>query len=105
MTASSSGIGPVHRFLVTAPIGQRIDIWAVTGRYANWIEGRGPAERETWLVTCFDQHAARFRRTCAARDKTTLEEIEGAGDDERYTLVSGNPEAGWRPEQAEESSS
>jgi hypothetical protein len=84
----------VHRFLVTAPIGERMDMWAVTGAFANWIEGRGPEDRETWLVTCFDEHASGFLE--AARNTgVTVEEIEGAGDDERYLLLVGDSGTGW----------
>lgn len=86
----------VHRFLVTAPLGDRMDVWAATGTVANWIEGRGPAERETWLVTCMGEHAGFFLEVARKRD-VTVEEIEGAGDDERYVLRAGEPGTGWKP--------
>jgi hypothetical protein len=84
----------VHRFLVTAPIGERMDMWAVTAIFANWIEGRGPEDRETWLVTCFDEHAQGFLEA-GRRSGVTVEEVEGAGDDERYVMRVGEPGTGW----------
>lgn len=90
-----SDLGDVHRYLITAPIAERMDTWAATGMFANWIEGRGPEDRQTWLVTCFDHHAPSF--LAAARNiGVTVEEIEGAGDDERYVLIAGEPGTGWQ---------
>ncbi len=84
----------VHRFLVTAPIHLRLAVWADTAAFANWIEGRGPQDRETWLVTSFSQHADSFLEV--ARDiGVTVEEIEGAGDDERYVMLVGEHGTGW----------
>ena len=86
--------GPVHRFLLTAPMGLRMDTWAATAMFTNWIDGRGPEDRQTWLVTCFDAHAHSFLQ--AARNiGVTVEEIEGAGDDERYVMLVGEPGTGW----------
>lgn len=85
----------VRRFLVTAPICERMDMWAATAAFANWIEGRGPEDRETWLVTCFDVHARIF--LAAAREVgATVEQIEGAGDTERYVLLTGEAATGWQ---------
>lgn len=87
----------VHRYLVTGEIGPRMDVWAYTAAYANWIEGRlapGRAATETWLVICFDEHAAAFLAYAKAAG-VTVEEIEGAGDDESYTLLVGDPGSGW----------
>ena len=81
----------VHRYLVTASTGSRMDLWAATGAYANWIEGRGPQERETWLVTCFAEHSSHFLAAARQRADATVEEIEGAGDAEQYVLVAGEP--------------
>jgi hypothetical protein len=86
----------VHRFLVTAAEGPKFDLWSVTGFFANWIEGRPNGERETWLVTVFDEAAGSFLD--AARPAgVTVEEIEGAGDDERYVMRVGEPGTGWKP--------
>ncbi len=85
----------VRRFLITAPTALRMDAWAATGMFANWLEGRGPEDRETWLVTCFGEHAHSFLD--AARNiGVTVEEIEDAGDDERYVMLVGEPGTGWQ---------
>jgi hypothetical protein len=84
----------VHRYLVTAPTDLRMDTWAATGMFTNWLEGRGPEDRQTWLVTCFDEHSHTLLD--AARNiGVTVEEIHGAGDDERYELLVGEPGTGW----------
>jgi len=89
----------VCRYLVTAPVHLRLAMWAATAAFANWIEGRGPEDRETWLVTCFGQHADSFLE--AARDTgVTVEQIEGAGDDERYVMLAGEPGSGWSRSEA-----
>lgn len=86
----------VHRFLVTAAEGPKFDLWAATGVSANWIEGRLSGDHETWLVTVFDADAAHFLD--AARPLgVTVEEIEGAGDKERYVMRLGEPGTGWKP--------
>jgi hypothetical protein len=84
----------VRRLLVTAPIGERMDMWAATAVFANWIEGRGPENRETWLVTCFGEHAPGFL-DAARKIGVTVEQVEGAGDDERYVMLVGEPGTGW----------
>lgn len=85
----------VHRYLVTGTEDQKWDAWLPTAPYANWIEGRENGEdRETWLVTCMDEHAEFFLNS-ARTAGATVEEIEGAGDSETYTLVTGAPGSGW----------
>jgi hypothetical protein len=86
----------VHKFLVTAPIGERMDTWAATAMFANWIQGWGPEDRQTWLVTCLDGHYANSFLDAARNIGVTVEEIEGAGDDERYVMLVGDPGSGWR---------
>ena len=87
----------VHRYLVTGDVAQRMDAWIPTASYANWIEGRERGEnRETWLVTCFSEHTEAFL-TGAEAAGVTVEEIEGAGDDESYRLIFGEPGSGWDP--------
>lgn len=84
----------VHSYLVTGSEDQKWDAWLPTASYANWIEGRENGDRETWLVTCFDDSRAAF--LTAAKDAgVTVEEIEGAGDDESYKLLVGEPGTGW----------
>ncbi|MGH3222255.1 MAG: hypothetical protein ACRDPY_26775 [Streptosporangiaceae bacterium] len=85
----------VRRFLVTASLGDRMDVWAATAAYANWIDGRGPEERQTWLVTCLGEHGDHFLAAAKGRPDVTVEEIQGAGDDERYELLAGKPGSGW----------
>ena len=84
----------VHRYLFTAPLSERMDTWAATAMFANWIEGRGPGDRQTWLVTVFDDRAHIFLEA-ARLVGATVEEIEGAGDGEQYILRVGKPGTGW----------
>ena len=84
----------VHRYLLTAPADLKMDTWAATGMFANWIEGRANGDRETWLVTCYDHHSQSFL-TAAETIGVTVQEIEGAGDSETYRLVIGAPGSGW----------
>lgn len=83
----------VHRFLVTSGH-RRMDVWAATGSYANWIEGRENGGRETWLVTCYDEHREAFL-TAARTFGATVERIDGGGEDETYELLVGTPGTGW----------
>lgn len=86
----------VHRYLVTAPDGPRMDMWTATGMYANWIEGRENKSRgETWLVTVFGEHTEHFLEAGRATG-VTVEEIEGGGETERYILCVGEPGTGWQ---------
>lgn len=80
----------VRRFLVTAPDERRREMWGATAPYANWIERR----EQTWLVTCFDENAEHFLNAARAVD-ATVEELYGAGSDERYALLVGEPGSGW----------
>lgn len=83
------------RFLATSPISERMDMWAATATYTNWIEGRrGPKDRETWLVMCVGEYVSDFLEV-ARRAGVTVERIEGAGDDERYVMLVGEPGTGW----------
>lgn len=84
----------VHRYLVTGDDARRMEAWMPTAGYANWIEGREKGGRETWLVTCYAEHAKAFLRATEAAG-VTVEEIEGAGDTESYKLVVGEPGSGW----------
>lgn len=84
----------VHRYLVTGDEDQRMDTWSPTAGYTNWIEGSENGNRETWLVTCYAEHAKAFLRDAEAAG-VTVEQINGAGDTETYTLVIGNPGSGW----------
>lgn len=86
----------VHGFLVTAPENERINLWANTAVYANWLDGReNAAGTETWHVMVFDEHAADFLGIATDIQGLTVEEIEGAGDTETYILVAGVPGTGW----------
>jgi hypothetical protein len=88
----------VRRFLVSGLVEGRMRMWAATGSYTNWIEGRENRHgTETWLVTVFDEHGSYFldaARVCPV----TLEEITGAGDDESYEMLFGDPGTGWAGE-------
>lgn len=87
----------VRRLLFTSSLGSRMDVWAATGTFANWIEGRGPEERQTWLVTVFGEHADVFLEAAVQRSDVTVEEIEGADETERYVLLAGESGTGWKP--------
>ncbi|MGB3443869.1 MAG: hypothetical protein WBA97_34460 [Actinophytocola sp.] len=88
-------MGDVHRYLITAPADLKMDLWATTGMFANWLEGRENGDRETWLATVFDKQAEGF--LIAARTVgVTVEEIEGGGDTETYRLLVGEPGTGWQ---------
>jgi hypothetical protein len=91
----------VHLFLVTAPDQGRMRMWLATSTYANWIEGRPNRHgTETWGVTVLGEHTSYFldaARVCPV----TLEEIEDAGDHERYVLLFGDPGTGWVPPDGE----
>ena len=67
----------MRRFLVTASLDDRMDVWAATAAFSNWLEGRGPEDRETWLVTCPGEYSAAFLAAAQARPAATVEEIEG----------------------------
>ena len=96
VTAPVPDWGQCHRYLVTAPLDLRMNTWAATAMFTNWLEGRGLEERQTWLVTCFDNRRESF--LAAARTiGVTVEEISGAGDDEHYILLVGEPGSGWTP--------
>lgn len=85
----------VHRYLITAPADLKMTMWAATGMFANWLEGRENGDRETWLATVFDQQSEGF--LIAARNVgVTVEEIEGGGDTESYRLLVGETGTGWQ---------
>lgn len=86
----------MHCYLVTAPMGLRMDTWAAAAMFTNWIEGRGPEDRQTWQVMCPGDYSHSFL-TAARAIGVTVEEIEGAGDDERYVMLAGEPGSGWQP--------
>jgi hypothetical protein len=64
----------VRRFLGTAPVDRKMLTCAATGMFANWLEGRENGDRETWLVTVFDEDAEAFLDT-ARNIGVTVEEI------------------------------
>jgi hypothetical protein len=86
----------VHRFLVTAEAGPKMDMWSRTGAFANWLDGRdNPRGGETWLVTVYAENGDEFLD--AARDTgVTVEEIESSDDTEHYLLRVGEPGTGWQ---------
>lgn len=85
----------VHGYLVTAGDDQKMDMWRRTACYANWLDGRNnPAGGETWHVMCFDEDSERFLDSARAAS-VTVQEIVGAGDDERYEIRVGEPGTGW----------
>ena len=86
----------VRHLLVTAADEPRMRLWIRTTMVANWIEGRPNRHgTETWSVTIMDVHADPFLELARRMDGVTVEEIEGAGDDESYRLLVGAPGRGW----------
>lgn len=81
-------------YLVTASFDQRMDMWAATATFSNWFEGRGPQDRQTWHVACVRECTDAFLGVARTLG-VTVEEIQGAGDDERYVLLAGEPGTGW----------
>lgn len=89
----------VRFLLVTAPSTRgRLTLWMATSLYANWIEGRPHPRREgieTWKVTVIDGAHATALLDVAGRLGATVEEIDGADEDETYRLLVGTPGSGW----------
>lgn len=92
----------VHRLLVTAYPDVRAAVWAATALSANWLECRDHPARDgaqTCLVTVFAEQLPDFldlaRQVNDTAGPVTVEEIHGAGDDETYTLLLGEPGTGW----------
>lgn len=86
----------VHRFLVTADVDPRLQVWAQTAPYANWIEGReNKRGGDTFLVTVFAAQGEDFLSAARDHSGVTVEEIEGAGDTETYVLRVGEEGTGW----------
>jgi hypothetical protein len=73
---------------------QRMTLWMATDAVANWLEGRENGDRQTWAVTCFDEHADAFLDV-ARQAGVTVQRIIGGGDDERYEMLVGEPGTGW----------
>lgn len=85
----------VHRYLVTASVDLKMNTWAATAMFSNWLGGRENGDRETWLVTVFANRSESF--LLAARNiGVTVEEIEGGGESESYALRVGEPGSGWQ---------
>lgn len=86
----------VRHLLVTAPdLHTRMRLWLPSAYVANWLEGRPNRHgTETWAVTIFDEHAETFLANARTLG-VTVEEIDGAGDDESYRLLVGAPGSGW----------
>jgi hypothetical protein len=89
------GTSGVHRFLVTAPDDLKMNTWAATRMFSNWVEGRENGSRETWLVTVYAAHAESFLET-ARNIGVTVEEIKGGGESQSYVLRVGEPGSGWQ---------
>lgn len=88
----------VHRYLVTGTPKAKMETWAPTAGYANWLEGRALTDgRETWLVTVYDEHSAPFQAAARAAG-ATVERVQGGGDTEAYDLLVGEPGTGWNPD-------
>jgi hypothetical protein len=87
----------VHAYLVTTPPGEHLDLWAATAPVANWIESRPGKNGVTWQVMVMADNGPRFLDIARKFGGITVEEIEGAGDDERFPLLVGEPGTGWKP--------
>ncbi len=87
----------VHAYLVTTPPGEHMDLWAATALVSNWIESRAGANGVTWQVMVIADGAPHFLDAARELGGITVEEIEGAGDDERYVMLVGESGSGWQP--------
>lgn len=85
----------VHSYLVTAPPGEHMGLWAATATVTNWIEGRAGRNGTTWQVMVMGGNGPAFLEVARKLGGITVEEIEGAGDEERFVLVVGEPGTGW----------
>lgn len=85
----------VHAYLATAPVDLKMDLWAASAAYANWIEGRENGDRETWQVMVYDEQSTAFL-AAAEQLGVTVEEIVGSGDAETYQLRVGEQGTGWQ---------
>lgn len=86
----------VHAYLVTTAPGEHMDLWAATATVANWIESRYGRNGATWQVMVMDSDGPQFLDIARKLGDITVEEIEGAGDDERFVLLVGEPGTGWK---------
>jgi hypothetical protein len=87
----------VHAYLVTTPPDEHLDLWAATAPVANWIEARSGRNGTTWQVMVMGDNGPQFLDIARKMGGITVEEIEGAGGDERYVLLVGEPGTGWEP--------
>jgi len=86
----------VHAYLVTTPPNEHFDLWAATAMVSNWIESRHGNNGVTWQVMVPADAGPQFIEAARKLGGITVEEIEGAGDDERYVALVGEPGSGWR---------
>lgn len=91
----------VHAYLVTTPPDEHFDLWAATAPVANWIESRTGRNGVTWQVMVMSANAPQFLDIARKIGGITVEEIEGAGDGERFVLLVGEPGTGWKAPRCE----
>ena len=87
----------VHAYLVTTPPDEHLGLWAATATVANWIESRTGRNGTTWQVMVIGDSGPQFLEAARNLGGITVEEIEGAGGDERFVLLAGEPGTGWQP--------
>jgi hypothetical protein len=85
----------VHRLLITARTELRVDLWAATCEFSNWLEGRENGDRVTWLTIVYDGDLPVFL-DAAEKLGVTVDEVDGAGETESYRTLVGAPGTGWR---------
>lgn len=86
----------VHAYLVTTPPDEHMGLWAATATVSNWIESRPGKNGITWQVMVPGDYGTQFLEAARQLGDITVEEIEGAGDDEEFVLLVGEPGTGWK---------
>jgi hypothetical protein len=82
----------VLRLLATANRGSMVQFQLRTGLLANFLETRG----RTTIFTLMSEHFGDILEE-AKMHGVTLQKIDGAGDNESYTLVHQGELPGWSP--------
>jgi hypothetical protein len=86
----------VHAYLVTTPPDEHMGLWAATATTSNWIKSRPGKNGVTWQVMVPGDSGPQFLDAARRLGDITVEEIEGAGDEERFVLLVGEPGTGWQ---------
>lgn len=86
----------VHAYLVTTPPDEHFGLWAATATVANWIGSCAGRNGTTWQVMVMGDSGPAFLEAARKLGGITVEEVEGAGEGERFVLLVGEPGTGWK---------